>query len=57
LGKKPPPPPKTEADAAARSAARARGGVDDAEARCQAEADDVARQQCRDRLGGGVPKP
>jgi len=57
FGKKPPAPPKSESDAAARLAAKAPGGVDDAEARCRAQTDEQARAKCRAKISAGAPKP
>lgn len=51
LGKKEPAPPKPPPKAArGASAASAAGGIDDAVARCEAEADAKARADCHARL-------
>ena len=52
LGKKPAPPLKPYSRAAA-----APGGIDDAAARCEAQASEPARAECRDKLTRAARKP
>ena len=57
LGKNPPPPLKTESRAVQRDKAGSRGGINDAAARCEAEASADARAKCRDKLARDTGKP
>lgn len=57
LGKKPAPPLKPYSRAARRDAAAAPGGIDDAAARCEAQASEPARAECRDKLTRAAHKP
>jgi hypothetical protein len=50
LGKKPPTGSKLVSRAEPRSPAASAGGVNDASARCEAEADEQVRVKCRDKL-------
>jgi len=57
LGKNPPPPLKSESRAVQRDKAGSRGGINDAAARCEAEASAEARAKCRDKLARDTGKP
>lgn len=57
LGKKPAPPLKPYSRAARHDAAAAPGGIDDAAARCEAQASGPARAECRDKLTRAARKP
>ncbi len=57
LGKKAVPPLKPYSRAARRDAPAAPGGIDDAAARCEAQASESARAECRDKLTRAARKP
>ncbi len=57
LGKKPAPPLKPYSRAARRDAPATPGGIDDAAARCEAQASEAARAECRDKLTRAGRKP
>ena len=57
LGKKPAPPVKPYSRAARRDAPAAPGGIDDAAARCEAQASETARAECRNKLTHSGRKP
>ena len=57
LGKKPVLPLKPYSRAARRDAPAAPGGIDDAAARCEAQASESARAECRDKLTSAARKP
>jgi hypothetical protein len=57
LGKNPPPPLKSETRAVQYDKAGSRGGINDAAARCEAEASADARAKCRDKLARDTGKP
>jgi hypothetical protein len=50
LGRTPPTLPVSKAAAQRRSRAAATGGIDDAAARCEAQADPAARARCREQF-------